>query len=154
MLTERHSIPLPPSSDISLPVTKRYNLSSAISQPLQTTTLTCPPQLPPPDDARDPPVLPPLLSGKLALSRHILCHSPDVQRQMERLNISWGVQYELARGVLAERWTWADVTESVLGRLQGSNVQAAPRVRTVMSEARVSKGPVPCPKSSINLALW
>jgi RNA-dependent RNA polymerase len=73
---------------------------------------------------------------------------------MERLNISWGVQYELARGVLAEKWSWAHVTESVLRRLQGSNAQAAPRVRPVMLEATDGKGSVPCPKSSVNLALW
>jgi RNA-dependent RNA polymerase len=52
---------------------------------------------------------------------------------MERLKIPWGVQFELARGVLAERWTWEHVTESVLERLKGSNAQAAPRINAVMS---------------------
>lgn len=54
---------------------------------------------------------------------------------MEHRRISWGVQYELARGVLAERWKWEDVTDGVLGRLQGSNAVAAPRVRSVMADA-------------------
>lgn len=54
---------------------------------------------------------------------------------MERQRISWGVQYELARGILAERWTWEDVTHKVLERLQGSNAVAAPKVRSVMAEA-------------------
>ncbi|KAI9445364.1 RNA dependent RNA polymerase-domain-containing protein [Lactarius indigo] len=46
---------------------------------------------------------------------------------MEHRKISWGVQYELARGVLAERWKWEDVTDEVLKCLQGSNAVAAPR---------------------------
>jgi len=54
---------------------------------------------------------------------------------MEGLKISWAVQYELARGVLSEMWTWDDVTIEVLKRLQGSNYEAAPRVPKVMSEA-------------------
>jgi len=54
---------------------------------------------------------------------------------MEALEISWGVQYELARGVLSKLWTWDDVTFDVLERLQGSNYEAAPQVSTVMSEA-------------------
>jgi hypothetical protein len=54
---------------------------------------------------------------------------------MERRKISWGVQYELARGILAERWKWEDVTDKVLERLQGSNAVAAPKVRSVMTEA-------------------
>ena len=53
---------------------------------------------------------------------------------MERRKISWGVQYELARGVLAEKWKWEDVTDRVLDRLQGSNAVAAPKVRSVMAE--------------------
>jgi RNA-dependent RNA polymerase len=52
---------------------------------------------------------------------------------MERLKIPWGVQFELARGVLAERWTWEQVTESVLQQLKGSNAQAVPRINAVMS---------------------
>ena len=53
---------------------------------------------------------------------------------MERRKISWAVQYELARGVLSEMWTWDDVTVEVLERLRGSNFEAAPRVPKVMSE--------------------
>lgn len=54
---------------------------------------------------------------------------------MESRRISWGVQYELARGVLAERWKWEDVSDKVLESLQGSNAVAASRVRSVMAEA-------------------
>lgn len=52
---------------------------------------------------------------------------------MEQLKISWGVQYELARGVLAEKWKWEDITDAVLRQLRGSNAQAASRVGTVVS---------------------
>jgi hypothetical protein len=54
---------------------------------------------------------------------------------MDLRKISWGVQYELARGELAGRWKWEDVTERVLDSLQGCNVATAPKVRSVMVEA-------------------
>lgn len=54
---------------------------------------------------------------------------------MERRRISWGVQYELARGVLAERWKWQDITDRVLEGLEGPNAVAAPKVRSVMANA-------------------
>ncbi len=54
---------------------------------------------------------------------------------MERLEISWGVQYELARGVLAEKWKWDSITDDVLRQLRGPNAQAASRVSAVMSMA-------------------
>jgi RNA-dependent RNA polymerase len=54
---------------------------------------------------------------------------------MEQLEISWGVQYELARGVLAEKWKWEDITGDVLRQLRGTNAQAASRVTAVMSMA-------------------
>jgi len=63
----------------------------------------------------------------------MICHSARAQKLMERLKISWGVQYELARGVLEEKWTWENVLTK-LERLQGPNAEAAPRVPTVMSE--------------------
>ena len=81
-----------------------------------------------------PPERPPLLEGEIVLPRRIICHSAQAQRLMERRKISWAVQYELARGVLSEMWTWDDVTVEVLERLRGSNFEAAPRVLKVMSE--------------------
>lgn len=105
-------------------------------------------------DVVPPPALPPL-RGEIAVPRRILCHSPAVQRHMERLKISWGVQYELARGVLAEKWTWANVTECVLGRLQGSNAKAAPDVHLVMLEAKEGRVTVSRTNSGVtSSALW
>jgi hypothetical protein len=73
-----------------------------------------------------------LPKGKLALPRRIICHSASAQQLMERLKISWGVQLELARGVLSGDWTWDDVTIQSLERLRGLNADAAPKVRSVM----------------------
>lgn len=96
-----------------------------------------------------PPELPPLLKGEIVLPHRTICHSQRAQKQMEHFKIPWGVQYELARGVLAERWTWDAVTDRVLEKLQGSNAQAAPRVNAVMS------GTVPRMDSGKrNLELW
>lgn len=89
----------------------------------------------PPAVVTPPPPVPALVQGNLCLPLQSICHSSDVQQLMERRRISWGVQYELARGILAERWKWEDVTKSVLDSLQGSNAVAAPRVRSVMAEA-------------------
>jgi hypothetical protein len=71
------------------------------------------------------PNLPPLLSGKIALSRQIIRHFKTVQECVEQLKISCGVQYELAHGVFAMKWSWGDITDHVLRQLRGSNTQAA-----------------------------
>jgi len=74
---------------------------------------------------------------------------------MEQLKISWGVQYELARGVLAEKWTWDDIADRVLGQLRGSNAQAAPRVSAVVSGTSGGTSAVPPTESSTtNLNMW
>jgi hypothetical protein len=74
---------------------------------------------------------------------------------MEQLRISWGVQYELARGVLAEKWTWDDITDIVLRQLRGSNAQAASRVSTVMSGAIGGTSALrPTESSTTKLNLW
>ena len=90
------------------------------------------------------------------LPHRIICHSEHAQNLMERLKISWGVQYELARGVLAGRWTWDDATIDVLKQLRGSNAHAAPRVNTIMSGATGrSTATAPHTDSSMtNLDTW
>ena len=81
----------------------------------------------------------------------MMCHSSQAQRLLDALEISWGVQYELARGVLSKRWTWDDVTFDVLERLLGPNYEAAPKVHTVMSKA-MGKGISDA--SGTNLDTW
>ncbi len=73
---------------------------------------------------------------------------------MEQLKISWGVQYELARGVLAEKWTWDGVNDNVLKQLLGSNAQAASRVHAVMSETTGGTSTLHPTVSTMNSGLW
>ena len=103
------------------------SVAAAPSQAAQSTT----PPHPHPD--APPPKLPPTLNGNFVLPHRTICHSQHVQQRMEHFKIPWGVQYELARGVLADRWTWDNVKDRVLEELRGSNSQAAPRVNAVMS---------------------
>jgi len=74
---------------------------------------------------------------------------------MEQLKISWGVQYEFARGVLADKWTWDDITDNVLRQLRGSNAEAASRVSAVVSGAVGGARTVPPTESSTTkLKIW
>ena len=128
---------------------RRSSLSSTLSPDSSSTNNEPPSNVHPPSHATrpkhlppsksehvaSPPEHPPLLEGELVLPRRVICHSAQAQRRMERCKISWAVQYELARGVLSKMWTWDDVTAEVLERLRGSNLEAAPRVPKVMSEA-------------------
>jgi hypothetical protein len=135
---------------------KRPHTSSAASD-IPPSQSSRPPifQHSPPAYVPPPPKLPPLLSGKIVLPRRIICHSKTVQERMEQLKISWGVQYELARGVLAERWTWDDITDNVLRQLRGSNAQAASRVSAVVSGTIGGTSTVPPTGSSTtNLKTW
>ncbi|KAI4523086.1 hypothetical protein K525DRAFT_361417 [Schizophyllum commune Loenen D] len=59
---------------------------------------------------------------------------------MDSMDAPWGVQYELARGVLAGDWSWSDVTRERLVALRAlspdspalSNERHAPRVREAL----------------------
>ncbi len=53
---------------------------------------------------------------------------------MDQLSVSWGAQYEIARGVCNGWWTWEDVANSgVLEALQDkNNCQSAPLVAPIM----------------------
>lgn len=53
---------------------------------------------------------------------------------MDQLSVSWGAQYEIARGVRNGWWTWEDVANSgVLEALRNkNNCQSAPLVAPIM----------------------
>jgi RNA-dependent RNA polymerase len=55
--------------------------------------------------------------GDLPLS--IIAHDKDVQLLMDSMQISWGVQWEIARGVSKNVWKWSDVTREKLDLLKG-----------------------------------
>jgi len=68
---------------------------------------------------------------------------------MDQLDLSWGVQYELARGVTLRKWDWDEVYNTLCekpGVLVGSNVDAAANVCAVMEDRVISPDP--------NLSLW
>ena len=72
------------------------------------------------------------------LAFQILAHNNEVQKELDAMNISWGVQYELARGITANLWTWEEIRTEQLQKLKGTNVQAAYRVANVMRNRPIS----------------
>lgn len=63
---------------------------------------------------------------------YVIAHDARVQKLMDKYELSWGVQYELARGVSDGRWTWENITESEVRKLCGSNQNSAGSVSAVM----------------------
>jgi hypothetical protein len=61
----------------------------------------------------------------------IIAHDTRIQALLDGNRISWGVQFELARGVTTGQWTW-DAVESKVGELRGPSAKAAQRVRSVI----------------------
>ena len=61
-----------------------------------------------------------------------IAHNRHVQEAMDIRQLSWGVQFEIARGVSQGIWQWADVTPIKLDHLKGTNAEAASRVRGVI----------------------
>ena len=62
----------------------------------------------------------------------IIAHSADAQRKFDRIPLSWGVQYELARGVGNGWWTWDQVNSADLTALKGPSHNAASKVAQVV----------------------
>jgi RNA-dependent RNA polymerase len=67
-----------------------------------------------------------------------IAHDFDAQLLMDKFQISYGVQYEIARGVKNKWWTWADVSEVKLDQLTGPTARAAPKVGMVMRGSKSS----------------
>ncbi|KAG5718247.1 putative RNA-dependent RNA polymerase SHL2 [Termitomyces sp. T112] len=65
------------------------------------------------------------------LDPRIIAHDKEIVGLMDRNKISWGVQYEIARGVTEGNWTWADV-KAKIPRLHGSNSETAWKVRSII----------------------
>ena len=70
---------------------------------------------------------------------YIISHSPRLQRELDRLDIPWGAQYELARGESLGLWSWDDVTSVELRLLAGLNAKAAPMVANLMLKRQRSE---------------
>ena len=71
-----------------------------------------------------------------------ITHDSRVQALFDELEIAWGTQFEIARGVLNDSWTWDDVTEDKLHQLRGSNVESIVHVRRVLKELTKSEAPL------------
>lgn len=70
-----------------------------------------------------------------ALQPHVIAYDHETQRLMDSLDLAWGVQYEIARGVTSKSWTWEEVRRVLREKpteLRGSNAKAAPHVRKVV----------------------
>jgi hypothetical protein len=84
------------------------------------------------------------------LAYNIIAHDNDVQKLFDSLRITYGVQYELARGVSNNWWKWSDVTRDKLRSLTGDNASAAHKVVSVMLNLDVSQ----VKHSPSSLAIW
>ena len=61
----------------------------------------------------------------------IIAHDKETQALLDQHQISWGTQYELARGVSLRTWTWEEVKDRVKD-LTGDNAHAACQVPIIM----------------------
>ena len=86
------------------------------------------------------------LSGPIGidLDTSIIAHDARIQALLDKEQISWGTQFELARGITTGRWSWDEVERNI-SKLRGPNVQSAYRVQNVMLHK---------PQHSSKLDLW
>lgn len=79
---------------------------------------------------------------------HVIAHSKEAQGLFDRIPLSWGVQYELARGVSLGKWSWADVLRADLNSLRGPNNNSAARVsQVVLTQASANV-------TATDMAIW
>ncbi|KDQ30690.1 hypothetical protein PLEOSDRAFT_1053861 [Pleurotus ostreatus PC15] len=62
---------------------------------------------------------------------YTIAYDEEVHALVQKHRLSFGVQYELARGVVSGRWTWDEVKKGV-SLLEGDNVDVAWRVGEIM----------------------
>ncbi|KAH0591428.1 hypothetical protein H2248_001505 [Termitomyces sp. 'cryptogamus'] len=96
---------------------------TSVAQPFQLAPT------PPDDDA----VLKNFFASPLGqdLDPYIIAHDKEIVDLMDNNKISWGVQYEIARGVTQGNWSWADV-KAKIPQLHGSNSETAWKVRSII----------------------
>lgn len=75
--------------------------------------------------SEDPDVIP---QGSNSATIIEVAHSDSHQRFFDKLNLAWGVLWEIARLVTSQRLQYGDIPLSVLGDLTGANAVAAPLV--------------------------
>ncbi|KAK0465964.1 RNA dependent RNA polymerase-domain-containing protein [Desarmillaria tabescens] len=75
-----------------------------------------------------------LFKGGVELPTNIVAHDSAVQKLFDDKEISWGVQWELARGVSTNSWTWYDVKEKLISSnsLCGTDEDVLFKVASIM----------------------
>lgn len=75
----------------------------------------------------------------------IIAHDRYVQMLLDKAEISWGVQYELARGVTLGLWDW-DKVGTKISNLKGTSAEVAYRVKNIILDRPLQGTP--------DLGLW
>ncbi|KAI5121840.1 hypothetical protein M0805_003273 [Coniferiporia weirii] len=65
----------------------------------------------------------------------IIAHDNQAQALLDKHCIHKGIQFEIARGVTQQWWTWSDITEEKVLQLKGSNAEKAGKVGDVVGTA-------------------
>jgi hypothetical protein len=64
-----------------------------------------------------------------------VAHNRRIQDLMERRELSWGVQLQIARGITQGIWTWEEISPEALDKLKGPAALAAPKVKEVICQS-------------------
>lgn len=82
-----------------------------------------------------------LFDKGVKLSTNIVAHDSAVQKLFDNQEISWGVQWELARGVSTDCWTWDEVKDKLLSSdsLRGTEEEVLFKVASIMKNQRFSE---------------
>lgn len=62
----------------------------------------------------------------------IIAHDARVQALFDKYDIAYGVQFQVARGVISGTWLWKDVTKAKVKQFRGSNENIAEKVRYII----------------------
>ncbi|THH01293.1 hypothetical protein EW026_g1385 [Hermanssonia centrifuga] len=70
----------------------------------------------------------------------VIAHDATKQQLMDNYGLSWGTQYEIARGITNGWWAWEDVTGPKMSELKDTNQRSAPKVADVMGRPEYAAG--------------
>lgn len=76
---------------------------------------------------------------------HLQAHSSIAQTRITTADVSYGVQFEMARLVSMNRLNYDDISSTVLATLKGTNAQAAPETARKFVEVGTSSDNLPDP---------
>ncbi|KAJ4483881.1 RNA dependent RNA polymerase-domain-containing protein [Lentinula aciculospora] len=112
-----------------------FACSATISSPSE--------RLPPPIPSVNSPPIPGYVPSPMPDSPHyfVIAHDKETQKLFDDLTgpVSWGAQYELARGVSLKEWTWEDVRKKVHHFAGKSDAEAMHLVCYIMKNVTLPK---------------